>query len=145
MGRIYYKELPLFHLYDSDLTGSQKLLMTLLFVDNAYDIYELSALAKLRVEDVTVDLKELKRRGYFQGDKNRKEICAAAKGFYETALLGTAYRLHGCAWGCTVYCKVTRFRKVDTPHLRRRHRPPRFQRISGKQNITPNSEAGFRK
>ena len=30
MGRIYYKELPLFHLYDSDLTGTQKLLMTLL-------------------------------------------------------------------------------------------------------------------
>ena len=29
MGRIYFKELPLFHLYDSDLTGTQKLLMTL--------------------------------------------------------------------------------------------------------------------
>ena len=29
MGRIYYKELPLFHLYDSDLTGTHKLLMTL--------------------------------------------------------------------------------------------------------------------
>ena len=27
MGRIYYKELPLFHLYDSDLTGTHKLLM----------------------------------------------------------------------------------------------------------------------
>ena len=40
--------------------------MTLLFIDNAYDIYELSALAKLRVEDVIFDLKELKRRGYFQ-------------------------------------------------------------------------------
>lgn len=25
MGRIYFKELPLFHLYDGDLTGSQKL------------------------------------------------------------------------------------------------------------------------
>ena len=66
MGRIYYKELPLFPLYDSDLTCTQKLLMTLLFIDNAYDIYELSALAKLRVEDVIFDLKELKRRGYFQ-------------------------------------------------------------------------------
>ena len=32
MGRVYYKELPLFHLYDSDLTGTQKLLMTLLLV-----------------------------------------------------------------------------------------------------------------
>ena len=28
MGRIYYKELPLFHLYDSDLTCTQKLLMS---------------------------------------------------------------------------------------------------------------------
>jgi hypothetical protein len=62
----HFKELPLFHIYDSSLTGSQKLLMTLLFIDNAYDIYELSALAKLRVEDVIFDLKELKRRGYFQ-------------------------------------------------------------------------------
>ena len=26
MGRVYYKELPLFHLYDSDLAGTQKLL-----------------------------------------------------------------------------------------------------------------------
>lgn len=32
MGRIYFKELPLFHLYDGDLTGTQKLLMTLLLV-----------------------------------------------------------------------------------------------------------------
>ena len=32
MGRIYFKELPLFHLYNGDLTGSQKLLMTLLLV-----------------------------------------------------------------------------------------------------------------
>ena len=37
MGRIYYKELPLFHLYDSDLTCTQKLLMTLLLVER-YDI-----------------------------------------------------------------------------------------------------------
>ena len=44
MGRIYFKELPLFHLYDSDLAGTQKLLMTLLLVDR-YDIYELSCLA----------------------------------------------------------------------------------------------------
>ena len=41
MGRVYYKELPLFHLYDSDLTGTQKLLMTLLLVAR-YDIYDLS-------------------------------------------------------------------------------------------------------
>ena len=46
MGRVYYKELPLFHLYDSDLAGTQKLLMTLLLVDR-YDIYELSCLARM--------------------------------------------------------------------------------------------------
>ena len=65
MGRIYYKELPLFHLYDSDLTGTQKLLMTLFLVDR-YDIYELSCLARMRPEDVAVDLAELKRKGYLQ-------------------------------------------------------------------------------
>ena len=63
MGRIYYKELPLFHLYDGDLTGTQKLLMTLLLVEQ-YDVYELSCLAWMRPEDVTADLAELKRRGY---------------------------------------------------------------------------------
>lgn len=66
MGRVYYKELPLFHLYDSDLTGTQKLLMTLLLV-NQFDIYELSCLARMRPEDVTADLTELKRKGYLQG------------------------------------------------------------------------------
>ena len=65
-GRIYYKELPLFHLYDSDLTGTQKLLMTLFLVDR-YDIYELSCLARMRPEDVAVDLAELTRKGYLQG------------------------------------------------------------------------------
>ena len=66
MGRIYFKELPLFHLYDGDLTGTQKLLMTLLLVAR-YDIYELSCLARMRPEDVAVDLAELKRKGYLQG------------------------------------------------------------------------------
>ena len=65
MGRVYYKELPLFHLYDSDLAGTQKLLMTLLLVDR-YDIYELSFLARMCPEDVTADLAELKRKGYLQ-------------------------------------------------------------------------------
>lgn len=65
MGRVYYKELPLFHLYDSDLTGTQKLLMTLLLV-NQFDIYDLSCLARMRPEDVTADLTELKRKGYLQ-------------------------------------------------------------------------------
>ena len=66
MGRVYFKKLPLFHLYDSDLTGTQKLLMTLLLVA-LYDIYELSCLARMRPEDVTADLAELKRKGYLQG------------------------------------------------------------------------------
>ena len=66
MRKLYYKELPLFHLYDSDLTGTQKLLMTLLLV-NQFDIYDLSCLARMRPEDVTADLAELKRKGYLQG------------------------------------------------------------------------------
>ena len=66
MGRIYFKELPLFHLYDSDLTGTQKLLMTLLLV-NQFDIYDLSCLARMRPEDVAADLAELKRKEYLQG------------------------------------------------------------------------------
>lgn len=65
MGRVYYKELPLFHLYDNDLTGTQKLLMTLLQV-NQFDIYDLSCLARMRPEDVAADLAELKRKGYLQ-------------------------------------------------------------------------------
>lgn len=65
MGRVYYKELPLFHLYDSDLTGTQKLLMTLLLVAR-YDIYDLSCLARMHPEDVAADLAELKRKGYLQ-------------------------------------------------------------------------------
>ena len=66
MGKVYYKKLPLFHLYDSDLTCTQKLLMTLLLVAR-YDICDLSCLARMRPEGVTVDLAELKRKGYLQG------------------------------------------------------------------------------
>ena len=66
MGRIYFKELPLFHLYDGDLTGTQKLLMTLLLV-NQFDIYDLSCLARMRPADVAADLAALKRKGYLQG------------------------------------------------------------------------------
>lgn len=65
MGRIHYKELPLFHLYDSDLTGTQKLLTTLLLVGR-YDVYELSCLARMCPENVAADLAELKRKGYLQ-------------------------------------------------------------------------------
>ena len=66
MGRVYFKKLSLFHLYDSDLTGTQRLLMTLLLV-NQFDIYDLSCLARMRPEDVAADLAELKRKGYLQG------------------------------------------------------------------------------
>lgn len=65
MKKPHFKELPLFHIYDSSLTGSQKLLMTLLLVAR-YDIYELSCLARMRPEDVSADLAELKRKGYLQ-------------------------------------------------------------------------------
>ena len=65
MGKVYFKKLPLFHLYDSDLTGTQKLLMTLLQV-NQFDIYDLSCLARMCLEDVTADLAELKRKGHLQ-------------------------------------------------------------------------------
>ena len=65
MGKLYYKELPLFHLYDSDLTCTQKLLMTLLLV-NQFDIYDLSCLARMRPEDVVADLAALRRKGYLQ-------------------------------------------------------------------------------
>ena len=65
MGRVYFKKLPLFHLYDSDLTGTQKLLMTLLLV-NQFDIYDLSCLARMRPEDVAADLAALRRKGYLQ-------------------------------------------------------------------------------
>ena len=52
-------------MYDSDLTCTQKLLMTLLLVAR-YDIYELSCLAQMRPEDVAADLAALKRKGYLQ-------------------------------------------------------------------------------
>ena len=74
MKKPYYKELPLFHIYDSNLTGSQKLLMTLLLIDDTYDIYTLSCLAKLRTEDVIFDLQELKKRGYFQDRLKQERI-----------------------------------------------------------------------
>ena len=65
MKKPYYKELPLFHIYDSNLTGSQKLLMTLLLIETPRHLYP-QLPCKLRTEDVILDLKELKKRGYFQ-------------------------------------------------------------------------------
>ena len=40
--------------------------MTLLLIDDTYDIYTLSCLAKRPTEDVVFDLKELKKQGYLQ-------------------------------------------------------------------------------
>lgn len=66
MTKPYSKELPLQHIYDSNLSSNQKLLMTLLLIEENPDLYDLSALAKRRVEDILLDLKELKKRGYLQ-------------------------------------------------------------------------------
>ena len=66
MKKPYYKELPLFHIYDSNLTGSQKLLMTLLLIAATDCSYTLGCLAELRTEEVIFNLQELKKRGYFQ-------------------------------------------------------------------------------
>ena len=92
MKKPYYKELPLFHVYDSNLTGSQKLLMTLLLIDDTYDIDTLSCLAKQRSEDVIFDLQELKSEGIFKIDENRKDFHRRAKGFRGTARLGNEHR-----------------------------------------------------
>ena len=62
----YYKELPLYHVYDSNLTGTQKLLMFLLCIDDSWSLYDLCCLARMRAEDVIFDLNELKIRGYIQ-------------------------------------------------------------------------------
>ena len=40
--------------------------MTLLLIEENPDLYDLSTLAKRRVEDILLDLKELKKRGYLQ-------------------------------------------------------------------------------
>ena len=77
MGRVYYKELPLFHLYDSDLAGTQKLLMTLLLVDR-YDIYELSCLARMCPEDVTTDLPEAASSAASASQSNRHRTSETA-------------------------------------------------------------------
>ena len=64
--RKYHAEMPLFHVYDDELTGTQKLLMFLLYADNTLDVYTLGYLARMRTEDVLFDLKELEKRGYLQ-------------------------------------------------------------------------------
>ena len=66
MTKPHSKELPLRHIYDSNLSSNQKLLMTLLLIEENPDLYDLSVLAKRRVEDILLDLKELKKKGYLQ-------------------------------------------------------------------------------
>ena len=66
MTKPYSRELPLRHIYDNNLSSNQKLLMTLLLIEENPDLYDLSVLAKRRVEDILLDLKELKKRGYLQ-------------------------------------------------------------------------------
>ena len=108
MGRIYYKELPLFHLYDSDLTGTQKLLMTLLLVAR-YDIYDLSCLARMRPEDVAADLAELKRKGYVSARqvKTGKKFARKRNHFTKT-------RCSEQRTGITKKCAYARF--YEMPH-----------------------------
>ena len=66
MTKPHSKKPPLRHIYDSDLTASQKLLMTLLLIEENPSLYDLSTLAKRRAEDILFDLKELKKQGYLQ-------------------------------------------------------------------------------
>ena len=66
MTKPYSKELPLQHIYDNNLSSNQKMLMTLLLIEENPDLYDLSALAKRRVEDILLDLKELKKLCYLQ-------------------------------------------------------------------------------
>ena len=46
MTKPHSKELPLRHIYDSNLSSNQKLLMTLLLIEENPDLYDLSTLAK---------------------------------------------------------------------------------------------------
>ncbi len=46
MTKPYSKELPLRHIYDSNLSSNQKMLMTLLLIEENPDLYDLSTLAK---------------------------------------------------------------------------------------------------
>lgn len=66
MRKPYHAEITTDHLFDSELTGIQKLLLTLLIVDKNLDIYNLSCLAKIPTDEVILALKELKTQGYFQ-------------------------------------------------------------------------------
>lgn len=66
MNKPYHATIPTDHLFDSELTGIQKLLVTLLIVGRSLDIYDLSCLAKIPTDEVILALKGLKKQGYFQ-------------------------------------------------------------------------------
>ena len=66
MNKPYHAEITTDHLFDSELTGVQKLLTTLLIVDSGLDNYDLSCLAKIPTDEVILALKGLKKQGYFQ-------------------------------------------------------------------------------
>ena len=44
--RKYYAKMPLFHVYDDEQTGTQKLLMFLLYADSKHDAHQ----ARIRVQ-----------------------------------------------------------------------------------------------
>lgn len=66
MNKPYHAEIITDHLFDSELTGMQKLLATLLMVDRNLNVYDLSCLAKIPTDEVILALKGLKKQGYFQ-------------------------------------------------------------------------------
>lgn len=52
MGKAYYKELSLYHIYDSELNCLQKLLVFLVEINENWTIHELSSMTKTHEEDV---------------------------------------------------------------------------------------------
>ena len=46
MGKAYYKELSLYHIYDSELNCLQKLLVFLVEINENWTIHELSSMTK---------------------------------------------------------------------------------------------------
>ena len=66
MGKAYYKELSLYHIYDSELNCLQKLLVFLVEINENWTIHELGSVTKTHEEEVKRSLEELKKRGYFQ-------------------------------------------------------------------------------
>ena len=64
MGKAYYKELSLYHIYDSERNCLQKLLVFLVEINENWTIHKLSSMTKTHEEDVKHSLEELKKKGY---------------------------------------------------------------------------------